>query len=585
MAPWLTRDSYVPLLVLIAGALTYAGAAGVGRLALRLIRVRTVEPWQTVLGVLLGIELLAGVVFLAGILSVATRGVLVALLVVWWIGGLGVITGTARGIRTGLASLRAAIRDPATAAAFVVVVLSLLAALIVAAAPSTKADEVYYHMLAPARLVHDGALRFYLMPWESAIVPQMGFQLAMSPLYALGFPDAANIVSWAIGATFAWFAYRVVADAGRSRWGMLWSAVVIVGLYTTVWRTTGGSHAFGDLAMSALVVAIFTRVPGDTSRARAAALGVLGSAAAISKLSSAPLAIALVSIELWSDRERMRDALMWSVAPFLVFWAPCIVWTWHASGAPFGPAFAALFPHSVYAGLPMRELMDPGEGLGLPELAVRYSLLLWVGAGAALVSSALAPRQRLLATALVLTQCLLIVFFTNHDVRFLSGMPAGFAIVFAVTASATFASSIAGARAAFALLLIAPWLAPTLYYARLFAPVDLGLETPDAFRTQYVAYYEDFRALDSVLPRNATLLAEPRIPAAYAPRSVVITARDAVGSSPLFQFGESCAARDTEFRSADTVYFTPSAVSYAYRTPGRPPDHAPLCVVKLVPRR
>ena len=58
-------------------------------------------------------------------------------------------------------------------------------------------------MLVPARLLLDGELVFYLRPWLAAAVPQMGYQIAGAPLYALGIHDAPNIWSWCFGVLLA----------------------------------------------------------------------------------------------------------------------------------------------------------------------------------------------------------------------------------------------------------------------------------------------------------------------------------------------------------------------------------------------
>ena len=49
---------------------------------------------------------------------------------------------------------------------------------LVALAPSTKIDELYYHMLVPSRILSDSALHFYREPWQAAILPHMIFQIS-----------------------------------------------------------------------------------------------------------------------------------------------------------------------------------------------------------------------------------------------------------------------------------------------------------------------------------------------------------------------------------------------------------------------
>ena len=83
---------------------------------------------------------------------------------------------------------------------FAFIAIALATNLLIAVAPSTKIDELYYHMLVPSRIVSDQTLVF-LEPWPAAILPDMVFKLQAPPSTALGYPDAPNVVSWAISAT------------------------------------------------------------------------------------------------------------------------------------------------------------------------------------------------------------------------------------------------------------------------------------------------------------------------------------------------------------------------------------------------
>src|SRR5690348_3892803 len=69
-------------------------------------------------------------------------------------------------------------------------ILIWLTNLAVALAPSSKIDEIYYHMIVPKRIATDGTMNFYRLPIEAAIVPQMQYQISLSPAYALGAPEA-----------------------------------------------------------------------------------------------------------------------------------------------------------------------------------------------------------------------------------------------------------------------------------------------------------------------------------------------------------------------------------------------------------
>ena len=68
--------------------------------------------------------------------------------------------------------------------------------LAVALAPSSKIDEIHYHMLVPKRIAADGTMNFYRLPIEAAIVPQMQYQisslLAVWRTYRARLPDLSR---------------------------------------------------------------------------------------------------------------------------------------------------------------------------------------------------------------------------------------------------------------------------------------------------------------------------------------------------------------------------------------------------------
>src|SRR5262249_3436173 len=149
------------------------------------------RPLRQVVAVVVGIQAMSLAVQLTAYAQLATSDILKT---IWWaVVGLGLPALVM--FRKSLA-LTNLLRVPpvaismATAAA----ALNLLAAV----APSSKIDEIFYHMLVPSRIVSDETLRIYHEPIESAVLPQMSYQIFAAPLHALGYPDAANIVSWAL---------------------------------------------------------------------------------------------------------------------------------------------------------------------------------------------------------------------------------------------------------------------------------------------------------------------------------------------------------------------------------------------------
>src|SRR5262249_43909847 len=313
--------------------------------------------------------------------------------------------------------------------------------LIVALAPSSKIDELYYHLLLPRRIAADGALHFYREPWEAAIWPHMLYQIAAAPAHAMGYPDAANVVSWGLGATLIWFAWRVIRANGKpAAWAALWAASLGVGMYPVVWHVTGGAHAMSDLAMAAAIVASASRErllgalapparaalaseasgqrghfisarAGDSpeagSSARAALMSLLLLSASTSKLRLLPLSAVLLGLAAWPlirsgpPAAGLRVTLALA-APWIIFFCPAALGTGLHSGSPFGPLLAGAFGPSVSPDGLSQAIIQTGDDASrtrpvISELwvtAVGYSPLIWLGTIGAIAATTLATTTR-----------------------------------------------------------------------------------------------------------------------------------------------------------------------------------------------
>jgi hypothetical protein len=272
-----------------------------------------------------------------------------------------------------------------------------------------------------------------------------------------------------------------------------------------------------------------------------------------------------------------------------VFYGPIVLWATLNTGSPFGLATAELF-HSHYFA---------------PETIARYiyytglnktgwiSLLTWlapsvsIGAIAALGILAYAAFRRgegvfKIVLGLVLAQAVFIAWLLPQEFRFLGGLQ----YVVLILAAWVFWPSPLGIRLAarwwlVLLGLCVPWLAVQIYYARPFINVVSGIEGRDDFLRKYVAFTEDFRALDRILPTKAVLyVVNSRLPSYYAPRPVIFTLEDLRGRAPLYRFtvGDDGPADQNLLKCSATVYKNPDAVTVVYRTPGRAAEHEPLKV-------
>jgi hypothetical protein len=123
-------------------------------------------------------------------------------------------------------------------------------------------------------------------------------------------------------------------------------------------------------------------------------------------------------------------------------------------------------------------------------------------------------------------------------------------------------------------VLLFPWLAIQLYYAKQFFLVSAKL---DSFYERYVALYSDYVELDRILSRDTVLLAPTffRLSAVYAPRPIFFDPSDLPPGKPIALL----MLKDLDgYKLGEQVYENPLAVIRTYRTPGREPQVASIKV-------
>jgi hypothetical protein len=481
--------------------------------------------------------------------------------------------------------------------------LAIAANLIIASAPSTKIDELYYHMLTPKRLMEDGALLAYLQPFVASALPQMQFQTSLALAHAWGWPDLGNLASAFFSILLAGFLYCVCVEETRSRpVSILLASTVPVGLYAAVHHTTSGPHALGDLALALACVAIL-KTEQLAERARAwqsmALVALCATVSASTKISLWPLALLVTLIHAWRLGRVGRGARYWgaialaALLPWLICQGPMLALSWRLTGAPFGPFF---FGGVFGAGAPAelasetvnsRIVNQTGLLLALRDVAINVSPFLPMAIVALVWPRRGGLRMRWLLLALLAAQLALIAIALPHHFRFLSGL-----MFAAVAASAMhWAGSPAvaflerHARIA-SLLLLGPWLGAQIYYAAPFARVFAGLTSKRDFIDRYVALAADFRALDRLLPPQAVLLTDARLPAFYAPRPVLFTWRDLHARAPVYYLSVGEPARlEGPLDCATEVYRNADAIVAAYRNPLVPPARGFVGVYACAPLR
>ncbi|MDQ6801691.1 MAG: hypothetical protein M3041_12715 [Acidobacteriota bacterium] len=575
---------YSPWLVLVTGGFGIAGILGIGNVIGRLLRLP--QPWLTIVGAIAADEVITVVVELMAIAHLASRPALIGVFVTFSAIGSVLLVWRRPGIT--------AAATPFAYAAGAILIINLL----IAICPSTKGDEIYYHMIVPSRIVQDGGLLFYREPLRAAIYPQMAFQMGLAPFHAIGLPDAGNVISWLFGVLLVWFAYRIVKDlTGSYRWAGLVAAAIVAGTYTSIWHVTSGAHAIGDLAVSAAVIGLYTI--GDlTAQAGAArtalALGILAAAAASTKVLLFPLALAVVLIAV--ARLGRRYALL-LLLPGILFVGPLMIWTACHSGSPLGPLLEGSIGPSPYRAGEVRDFLDDyvagPRGPILEKLrneAVNFSPLLWIAMAAFVIGKVSVSRT--VGIGLLVIQLVLILGWNTFDARYLGGVQYALLILVAIFLTADARERILSSRGAMSVVaaLIVPWMLLQLVYAGRFLRFVTGFDSKTEFYSRNVLLFGDFVALDRVLPRTASLLAWPfALDSIYAPRPIYYHVLDVPPGKEIYLLsywsnGETVprAQAPEGFMIGERIYEDRDAIVATFRTPGQRPRHGIVQAWRLI---
>ena len=597
MTSFLSLSAYSAPVVLLLGLSTFAGCMGLGLLLLRLLRAELPAPFAQVVAVLLGLQATSLAVQIVAMAQAATPTILIVL---WGVSLAGGAVGWlfCRPVRG--ADALPAIPKTALVIAAVAAGLNLLAAVV----PSSKIDELYYHMLLPARVVADHGLTVYRAPIESAVLPQMAYAFFAAPLHALGYPDAPNIVSWMLSLTLVWLGWNVLRQRGiADTVAYCLVAALLVGAYPMVFHVTGGSHAFGDLSLATAVVALVLaeKLLIACGPARFAFMvSLLAWSAASAKVSLVPVAGAVALLAIFFASRTSRAGAAWvrilaaAVAPWLILGAPLMVWTYLRTGSPFGPLLAGPFGESLFRPEVFAEFAESTRIANRSPLAAvlfdnlaGYSPLVWVGAIGALISGATPLSVRRWGAVLLIGQCLIIAWLLPYHARFLGGLQYGLAICFALYLPPQIAAWRRLTTIAVAIGIV-PWMLGQAAYTRQFAAMTFGLEDRSAFAHRYVAFFDDFTKLDRLLPANAVLLAtDSRPPAVYAPRPMVFDLADVPPGREVYVFSvglPNAADYPAPYALGSEVYANPTAKQTVFRRPWAAPETGELHVVRLIRR-
>lgn len=597
MSGFAALSGFSAVLVLFTGLATSIAAYGIGSLLMKGFPGSDRPVWCIALRFLAGLLVLGLAVQLLAMMYAAAPRVLKTLWILFTASGC-FFAVKEFGAHKASWNISWIPRDGFGITSALIFLVSGFTNLLIALNPSTKIDEIHYHMLTPARVVADQGLRFYAAPLEGALIPQLFFHIAFAPFHALGAPDAGNVVNWSASMLLALTAsFATLAISRSASWAMFAAALIVTGIYPAVNHVTSAAHAIGDLAVCSTVIALFWLFNGSKSRnsmPTALEFGVLTVAAAATKVSLLPMAVGLHLVALThiiggqEARKRART-VAFSFLPWIVFYVPILIWTTWASGSPFGSMLTEIFPSKIFApGEAGRafaaSLKENQVGLEafLRDAVIGIPIIVWP----LIVVFLVWFRSRKVAIPLgliFLIQGLIIATSLPHQARFFGGLHYGLAIL-GTAAIAEFSRRQPLVKT-IAILCIAPWMAAQIYYARPFLLAHLPGKRAD-FQARYIPMLADFTALDGLLPENSQLLfSGVRGPSIYAPRRVVYDTRDLRPGDRAYLFHVEPAGTThlppRGLAPATRIYANEASQIYTFRRPGVPPMRGRVTVYPL----
>ncbi len=486
----------------------------------------------------------------------------------------------------------------------VLILLSLFVNLIIALAPSTKFDEIYYHMLMPLRMFQDNSIEYYRLPWH-IFIPHMHYQILSAPFYAVGFTDALNVVSWGVSVTFVCFLVGVLFSYTRN---LFYSLLIALGMYTgmhsAVWYVTGGTGATSVLAMTILV---YLLVEGKRFLKEWGALKLLGimsflsMATAASKLSYLPisfLCLTICAFFVWRSFGYTRFCTVFCVSAsfWMIFYFPAFVWSWCASGYMLGPiadpinsvsVVSSIHDHRSFAGAVYEVFIAVLELT--PVVWGGFFLFFFVP----WIRKSVFPFS--LAVFLLTVQIVLFIWKLPLHFRYFGGLHLGLALFFWSSGLDEIRKRLAliqGYKKAILRALIAlcviPWFCLQVFYSAQFFPVVFGSEPVRFFAERLIPFYTDFEKLDELLPEDAVLFVRGIKMPVYSPRRFVYEKKDLrfiVEHTPVFLFTSSRPDNDewSEY-VLEPFYANDTAAILTFRTPGRKPFFGDLMVYRVILR-
>jgi hypothetical protein len=331
--------------------------------------------------------------------------------------------------------------------------------------------------------------------------------------------------------------------------------------------------------------------------------GILMAAIAGSKMSLLPYAVLIGIYTLYEAGKKYNltiKHLILLVSPVLVFYLPIVLWTYVQTHSPFGLILSQYFDsklidkHLLAATLQHERVVTPTFGVHGREALLHFPFFLVLSPLLFALSAHTKATKVKVLSFFLLYSFILYSFHLLYHPRFWGNLPLSLLILSVAippkSRSLNLPSVFEKVIPVLAFFSVLPYVVLSYYYLYHLVPFPFNEATKTKFYTKFIPLYEDYNALDKLLPADACLFTQNRLNLVHAPRPIFRDSLDICNCATVYAF--QCdtlllpafiSTRDKKYRLGKLVYQNRQAKITIYRTPNKLPKTGTFSVYQLNP--
>ena len=585
-----------PLLTLISGIVIYILIRGCGALVILKFEDKIAQPWCFSSYTIIGLFIWMTAIDIFSMVGIIYNRIIILFLIIMVVITFYIIFFKKHylGFNFAFTCLK---RQPKITLTLLIIAFCLI--ILSSAAPSSKADELYYHMLIPKNLAIDHSLIYYSRPFPSTSYVQMSYQIMCVIFFILGIYDGGNVLSACFAIELIIFLLSFLKRDSPS-WMSIFLTQVICCPFAIIWFTTSGSHSLGFLS-SAFVAAglLFLDKSLNINGYYIAILSAFSTAILLStKISFAPfIFVSLIILIKYLFSKKRKLATLITLIPFIFFVLPLLIWTWYFSGSPLGTILAGKFGPSIYNVNDIQNEFQESISLNKTTLnkliyyyLPSYSPIYWLSLIFPFIFIIYDKRKFYLSLFMIVIQLLFVVTMLFFDLRFLGAIPIAItAISLTKIINHKFVINYNKFLFITVIIITLPYFLFQIYYSYPFIKVSISLDSIESFKQKYIPFYNDFANLSHLIPTDAKIIwcGPMRLNQASAPWKFYDLKATELNKliAPVYFFavGKECDIEAKGWKKGKLIYQNNSAIIETYRYPNKLPKIDNLSVYELQP--